>query len=96
MIKWIFAATLFVAAYGQQRPIVSTTTGQLQGISMSTGILQPNYFAFKGVPYAGLVQVWFGSGLVFVNRFFNSLRRAASRKFKIPKHRSTPWLVGSS
>ena len=31
---------------------MSTTTGQLQGIQLSTGILQPNYFAFKGVPYA--------------------------------------------
>lgn len=52
MFKWIFVATLFVAVYGQQRPIVTTTTGQLQGLTMSTGILQPNYFAFKGVPYA--------------------------------------------
>jgi bile salt-stimulated lipase len=31
---------------------VTTTTGQVQGIQLSTGILQPNYFAFKGIPYA--------------------------------------------
>lgn len=31
---------------------MSTSTGQLQGIQLSTGVLQPNYFAFKGIPYA--------------------------------------------
>lgn len=36
----------------QTRPIVTTSGGQVQGIQLSTGILQPNYFAFKGIPYA--------------------------------------------
>lgn len=52
MISLIVIATFFAVAHGQQRPIVTTTTGQLQGIQLSTGVLQPNYFAFKGVPYA--------------------------------------------
>lgn len=36
----------------QSRPIVWTTAGQVQGIQLSTGVLQPNFFAFKGIPYA--------------------------------------------
>lgn len=27
--------------------------GQLSGIRVSTGILQPNFWAFRGIPYAG-------------------------------------------
>ena len=52
MLKLILVAALVASVYGQTRPIVTTTTGQLQGIQLSTGILQPNYFAFKGVPFA--------------------------------------------
>lgn len=36
----------------QERPIVTTSTGQVQGVQISTGVLQPNYFAFKGIPFA--------------------------------------------
>lgn len=52
MWNLLFVASLFVAVYGQNRPIVTTSGGQLQGIQLSTGILQPNYFAFKGIPFA--------------------------------------------
>lgn len=51
-MKLLILATLLVAVYGQSRPIVTTTGGQIQGIEMSTGILQPNYLAFKGIPFA--------------------------------------------
>lgn len=52
MLKLFLLATFVATVYGQARPIVTTTTGQLQGIQLSTGVLQPNYFAFKGVPFA--------------------------------------------
>lgn len=51
-MKLLILTTLFVAAYAQNRPIVTTTGGQIQGIELSTGILQPNYLAFKGIPFA--------------------------------------------
>lgn len=54
MLKLLLLASFIVVAFGQlrERPIISTSSGQLQGIQVSTGILQPNYFAFKGIPYA--------------------------------------------
>ncbi|CRK86762.1 CLUMA_CG000594, isoform A [Clunio marinus] len=52
MLKLCLLLSLFVAVYGQSRPIVTTTGGQVQGMELSTGLLQPNFFAFKGIPFA--------------------------------------------
>lgn len=51
MLKWLIVALLCAVVYGQ-RQIVTINQGQLNGISLSTGVLQPRYWAFKGIPYA--------------------------------------------
>jgi carboxylesterase type B len=48
----LFAAAIIGLTLGQERPIVTIQQGQLQGIRTSSGITQPTYLAFKGIPYA--------------------------------------------
>ncbi|KAG5683592.1 hypothetical protein PVAND_012865 [Polypedilum vanderplanki] len=52
MLKFILFAVFVSVAFAQQRVSVTIPQGTLSGVRISTGILQPEYIAFKGIPYA--------------------------------------------
>ncbi|XP_070495495.1 para-nitrobenzyl esterase-like [Chironomus tepperi] len=52
MLKFVLLLSCAVAVFAQDRLTVTIPQGQLSGIRVSTGILQPAFWAFRGIPYA--------------------------------------------
>lgn len=50
-VFWLFAAVLITGISAQNRPTITTPSGQIQGTVESCGLFC-SYYSFKGIPYA--------------------------------------------